>query len=108
MLSLPMASASLRWDPHLRDRRLALVPKSVEPPRGLDAHDYEGSRLDGRHRSRQEVVFDERQRLDALGRGQFLDESCQQFPDAHHASFSVATGRSTLCSLCGSFQSGRR
>jgi hypothetical protein len=61
------------------------------PPRGLDACEYEGSRLNGRHRQRQELVFNERQRLDALGRGQFVDQSRQQLLGGHGWSLPAAT-----------------
>jgi hypothetical protein len=50
----------------------------VGTPGGLDAREYEGSRLNGRDRQRQELVFKERERLDTLGRGQFVDQSRQE------------------------------
>jgi hypothetical protein len=45
----------------------------VRTPGGLDAREDEGSRLDGRERQRQELVFKEGERLDTLGRGQVVD-----------------------------------
>jgi hypothetical protein len=61
-----------------RDRRglqhgSRLVLRPAGTPGGLDARKYEGSRLNGRERQRQELVFKERERLDTLGRGQFVD-----------------------------------
>jgi hypothetical protein len=50
----------------------------VRTPVGLDAREDEGSRFDGRERQRQELVFKERERLDTLGRGQFVDQSRQE------------------------------
>jgi hypothetical protein len=47
----------------------------VGTPGGLDTREYEGSRLNECERERQELVFEERERLDTLGRGQFVDQS---------------------------------
>jgi hypothetical protein len=55
----------------------------VGTPGGLDAREYEGSRLNGRERQRQELVFKEREWLDTLGRGQFVDQSRQELLGAH-------------------------
>jgi hypothetical protein len=49
--------------------------RSIGTPGGLDAREDEGGRLDERDPRRQALVFDERERLDALGSGQFVDES---------------------------------
>jgi hypothetical protein len=50
-------------------RRSRSVLRPVGPPGGPDASKYEGGWLNGRHRQRKELVFNERQRLDALGHG---------------------------------------
>ena len=52
-------------------------------PGGLDARESEGGRLDERDPRRQELVFEERERLDALGSGQFVDQSRQELLGAH-------------------------
>jgi hypothetical protein len=52
-------------------------------PGGLNAREYEGSRLNERDRQRQELVFEERERLDTLRLGQFVDQSRQELLDAH-------------------------
>jgi hypothetical protein len=55
----------------------------METPGGLDAREYEGSRLNERDPQRQELVFEEDERLDTLRRGQFVDESRQELLGAH-------------------------